>query len=236
MHLDDNLNWDEHTTHVRGKISKTNYGLARAKRCLPSHIKKMVYDSLFKCHLEYCLPIWGECSSSRSRGFLSMQKTAIRNIASAKYNSHTDPLFRKYKVLKFKDLYSNSVGTFMFNLSMGLHPPQICDLVTKSENFDRNLNYRLNKLPFVYLQKLVPHSLAKSWNSLNIAHKNWLKEKPVVKKKLINAPPQLVPQGKNDSLNKYRLKGFKQSLLDTLVYNYSERVTCKNSYCRDCSS
>ena len=153
----------------------------------------MVYDSFFKCHLEYCLPIWGECSSCR--GFLSMQKTAIRNIASAKYNSHTNPLCRKYKVLKFKDLYTNSVGTFMFNLVMGLHPPQICNMVSKCENFDRNLNFKLNKLPFVYLQKLVPHSLTKSWNSLNIAHKNWLKEKPEVKKKPINAPPPTCPPG-----------------------------------------
>ena len=235
VHLDDNLNWNEQAAHARGKLSKTNYGLARAKRCLPSHIKKMVYNSLFKCHLEYCLPIWGDCSSSFCRGFLSMQKTAVRNIASAKFNSHTDPLFRKFKILKFKDLYSCSVGTFMFNLTMGLHPPQICDMVSKSDNFDRNLNYKLDKLPYVYLQKLVPHSLAKVWNSLNIAHRNWLKEKPIVRKKLINAPPSLVPQGFNFSLNNFRLKGFKKSTLDSLVYRYSEKVNCNNSYCRDCA-
>ena len=38
VHLDDNLNWNEHTSHVRGKLSKTNYGLARAKKNPPSHI------------------------------------------------------------------------------------------------------------------------------------------------------------------------------------------------------
>ena len=123
----------------------------------------------------------------------------------------------------------------MFNLSMGLHPPQICDMVSKSDNFDRNLNYKLDKLPYVYLQKLVPHSLAKVWNSLNIAHRNWLKEKPIVRKKLINAPPSLVPQGFNFSLNNFRLKGFKKSTLDSLVYRYSEKVNCNNSYCRDCA-
>ena len=77
----------------------------------------------------------------------------------------------------------------MFNLTMGLHPPQICELVSKSEDFYRNLKYRLDKLPYVYLQKLVPHSLAKLWNSINIAHRNWLKEKPIERKKLITAPP-----------------------------------------------
>ena len=72
--LDDNLNWNEQTAHVRGKLAKTNYGLARAKMNLPSHIKLMVFNALFKCHLEYCLPIWGNCSAVCSRGFLSMQK------------------------------------------------------------------------------------------------------------------------------------------------------------------
>ena len=77
VHLDDSLNWNEHANHVRSKLAKTNYGLARAKRCLPPHIKKLVYNSLFRCHLEYCLPIWGDCSSSFSRGFLSMQKQLL---------------------------------------------------------------------------------------------------------------------------------------------------------------
>ena len=114
----------------------------------------------------------------------------------------------------------------MFNLIMALHPPQICNMISKCENFDRNLNLKLQKLPFVYLQKLVPHSLTKTWNALNIAHKNWLKEKPEVKKKKpINAPPQFVPQGKNNVLNKFRLKGFEKSLTDTLVYKFSENVT-----------
>ena len=109
-------------------------------------------------------------------------------------------------------------------------------MISKCENFDRNLNFKLYKLPFVYFKKLVPHSLTKTWNALNIAHKNWLKEKPKVKKKTFNAPPQLVPLGKNNKLNKYRLNGFKKSLIDTLVYKYNEKVTCNNNYCRDCSN
>ena len=39
VHLDDNLNWNEQAAHVRSKLSKTNYELARAKRCLSSNIK-----------------------------------------------------------------------------------------------------------------------------------------------------------------------------------------------------
>ena len=55
--LDDSLNWNGHAMYVRAKVSRTNFALAMAKRLLPEHIKGMVYNSLFKCHLEYCFPI-----------------------------------------------------------------------------------------------------------------------------------------------------------------------------------
>ena len=108
----------------------------------------------------------------------------------------TDPLFRKYKILKFRDLNSNAAGTFMFNLAMGLHPPQICDLFTKNENFDRNLNFKLNKLPFVYLEKLVPHSLAKSLNSLNIAQKTGSRKNLQSKRSQLMPPFNMSPRVK----------------------------------------
>ena len=121
--MDDSLNWNEHAMYVRAKVSRTNFALAMAKRLLPEHIKGMVYNSLFRCHLEYCLPIWGNCAATHKRGFLNMQKRAVRNISLSKYNSHTEPLFKKFRILKFEDLYKVNCATFMFNLSMGTHPP-----------------------------------------------------------------------------------------------------------------
>ena len=36
---DDQLNWNEHTQVVSKKLARGNYGLARAKKILPTHIK-----------------------------------------------------------------------------------------------------------------------------------------------------------------------------------------------------
>ena len=72
--LDDQLNWSEHSNYVSGKVAKANYGLARAKKILPTDLKLMVYNSLIKCHLDYCLSIWGDCCSSNKRGLLKLQK------------------------------------------------------------------------------------------------------------------------------------------------------------------
>ena len=162
-----------------------------------------------------------------------MQKKAARNISLGKYNSHTDPLFRKYKILKFEDLYQINCGVFMFNLSMGTHPSTISELVTKSANFDRNLEYIVTNLRYAYLKKQAPHSLVLVWNSLNIALRNWLKENHKQRAKNITANP--ISRGLNYKLNEFRLKGFKSTLQDTLVLRYSSNVNCSNSYCNDCN-
>ena len=80
----------------------------------------------------------------------------------------------------------------------------------------------------------MPHSLIKIWNSTNIAHKNYLKEKPARISKLINAPTEKIPGGLNRSLNNFKLNLFEKSLKDSFIYSYKERVKCNNEYCLDC--
>ena len=65
--LDDNINWNEQFKLVKNNIAKVSYNLARAKRCIPEHIKLLIYNSLIRCHLEYWLPIWGDLSSANKK-------------------------------------------------------------------------------------------------------------------------------------------------------------------------
>ena len=232
--IDDFINWEMQTKHVRNKLAKTNHALARLKRLLPEMVKLNVYNSLFKSHLEFCLPIWGDCCNAGQRGFLKLQKQAVRNISLAKYNSHTDPLFKKYSVLKFEDLHKFNLSTFVFNVGLGRHPDTINNIFSKSSNFDRNLNYYLENLKYTYLKKQVPHTLVKNWNSLHLADRNWLREKPTPQNKNLSAAPAKVMPGNNYNLNKFRLNNFKKSLKQQIVYNYKSDVKCRNKFCRDC--
>ena len=164
-----------------------------------------------------------------------MQKRAARNISLSKYNSHTEPLFKRFRILKFEDLYKVNCATFMFNLAMGTHPPTICELVRKSANFNRNLEFFVEKLPYSYLQKQAPHTMVLNWNNLNIAHRNWLKEDNRPVNKNINARPTGVQSGQNIKLNNFRLNGFKNELIQSCIDHYSEAITCQNTFCNDCS-
>ena len=53
-------------------------------------------------HLLYCILTWG-FNSSR---LIKMQKKVIRIICGAKYNAHTDPLFKSLFLLKIEDIFT----------------------------------------------------------------------------------------------------------------------------------
>ncbi len=65
---------------------------------------KTLYYSLIHSHLSYGILAWGNSTQTALRQTTLLQKRAIRLINNAKYNSHTDPLFRGARVMKLTDL------------------------------------------------------------------------------------------------------------------------------------
>ena len=57
--LDDKLEWDHQIRHVKNKLASCSYALRSLKSLLPTSIKLMMYNSLFRSHLDYGLQIWG---------------------------------------------------------------------------------------------------------------------------------------------------------------------------------
>ena len=74
---------------------------------------RTLYFSMFQCHLIYTLLAWGTANKGTLDPIIKKQKNAIRLISNAKYNSHTEPLFKKAEILRFEDLYKASQSEFM---------------------------------------------------------------------------------------------------------------------------
>ena len=60
----------------------------------------------------YCLPIFGATYEVHLKPLFMLQKKAIRIINGASYLQHTDPLFYSSKILKIRDQYKLSIGTY----------------------------------------------------------------------------------------------------------------------------
>ncbi len=57
---------------------------------------------------------WGNAPKSTINRLALMQKKAIRYIANASYNSHTEPLLKKLNILNIWDLHEYEVTLFMY--------------------------------------------------------------------------------------------------------------------------
>ena len=81
-----------------------------------------MYNSLIASYLNYGLLLWGSAAKTHLNKFVVLQKKAMRIIAHAPYNAHTNDLFLRFRLLKLDDIYKTQVGTYMFKQLHSLSP------------------------------------------------------------------------------------------------------------------
>ena len=77
---------------------------------------------------------------------LNYRKKAIRIIHMARYSSHTDPLFKKIRSLKFKDLFELNILKFYYKLMNNNLPDYFLHLnkVTGAQTHSYNTRFKNN--------------------------------------------------------------------------------------------
>jgi hypothetical protein len=116
--LDSSLTWKPHLNFISQKIAKTNGIMTRLKKILPPNILKIMYDSLIQPYLQYGILVWGSSSDK----LFKLQKRSIRILINAKYNAHTDPIFKAFKLLKIYDILKLQEIKFIFKLENKILP------------------------------------------------------------------------------------------------------------------
>jgi len=112
--FDPNLNFNYHIQILTSKLAKTLYIMRNSKNFITKRSLRLIYFSLFHSHLIYCLPIWSCTSQNNLNKVFQLQKSAIRILDNAKYNSHTEPLFKKHSILPLEKLISFFNLQFIF--------------------------------------------------------------------------------------------------------------------------
>ncbi len=74
--------------------------LNKLKLVLPLSAKLHIYNSLILSHLNFCILAWGyKCDRT-----VKLQKKISRILSLSKYNAHTEPIFKRLKLLKVSDI------------------------------------------------------------------------------------------------------------------------------------
>ena len=136
--LDECLTWKPHIDKLAIKlhVSRNAGILNELKNLLPSSIMKTLYFSLSHSYLNYGILIWGyKCNR-----LVKLQKRLIRIVMLAKYNAHTDPLFKQAAILKISDMLRSNALKFHYKYQR-----------RKLPNFFYNFNLTTQDYPFLWL-------------------------------------------------------------------------------------
>jgi hypothetical protein len=113
INFDENLNFKFHLKTIVSKISQALFAIKQAKNHLTAPAMLTLYYALIHCHLIYGINIWGCAAQSVLKTEAIKQKQAIRIISNAKYNSHTEPIFKMLEILPLSNLIEFQKIDFM---------------------------------------------------------------------------------------------------------------------------
>ena len=89
---------------------------------LSIHSLRTLYNSMILPYLYYCNLAWAGTYKSNLQRIVTLQKRALRIVSNSTYIAHTGPIFKELKLLKFHDIHSFQLGTFMFSFENSTLP------------------------------------------------------------------------------------------------------------------
>ena len=161
LNIDENLSWEAHINKLKTKLAFSNHLISKVKNIFPRDTLITLYNCLFKPHIEYGIIAWGGAPKNKLRGVITAQRKCMRNIYGKSISSHSEPIFRDTKILKFNDLYEYNCLKYIFNfVNNGVNHDTF-----KMANSIRTKNIVVEKCKFTYLTKLPSYMLPHLWNS-----------------------------------------------------------------------
>ena len=204
--VDKNLTWDSHIFKIQMKIAKVCGIMNRLKHFIPIDTLLTLYSSLIQPHLLYGILLWGQ----KSNKLFKLQKKILRIITNSRYNSHTDPLFKKCEVLKVKDILHQQEWKFYHKLQNGKLPHYFLQYT-----FVRHLDQHSHATRHSHLLVIpqLRYELSKCSIKYRLPH-------------LINQAPQNIIR----KINTHSLNGFSLYLKKEFICDYTTACTLPQCY------
>ena len=148
--IDSHLSWKPQVDFVVNKIRRNIGILSKLRHFVDLSILLKLYYALIYPFLIYGIIIWGNTYETALKPILILQKKALRTITFSEYDSPSSPLFKSLQVIKFHDLVTFHIATFMYKFHNQLLPTAFHSFFTKVTNI-HNYNTRLAAKQSYYL-------------------------------------------------------------------------------------
>lgn len=168
--VDEKLNWKIHIEKVAKKLSKCCATLFYASQKLHTDALVILYNSVFKPQFEYCCETWGNTYHTNVVPIITAQKRAIRTLLMEKRHTHTSPLFKKLRQLKFTDMIKFKTLVLMHTALSVKLPDSLQELFRKTTIKSHNTRSKSDFVQPMARSTRRCHSVSvvgpKLWNSL----------------------------------------------------------------------
>lgn len=217
--LDETLNWKYNIKKIGNKISKSLYMINQIKNFIPQESLKTLYFAMIQPHICYQILAWANSTSAEKGKIFKLQKRAMRTINKTTYNAHTDPLFKKSKIMKLDDQLKYESILFMYDYMTHKLPPSFNNMFTTNQERNPHVHTRQSNMLHIprcdttFSRNLPPYALPMTWNHYLQAH-----------------PTYNIHVDATVSRSK-----FKYDLKNEIFNKYSTNVDCDNPRCRDCN-
>ena len=112
--IDHKLNWIEHRSYVKSKMSQGIGIMYKASQFLTKKALLMLYHAYIYSYMTYCIEVWDCASQTQLNCLLLLQKKIIRIMSFSHYLAHTNPLFFSMEVLPLIKMFLYKVGLIMY--------------------------------------------------------------------------------------------------------------------------
>ena len=152
--IDNKLTWTYHTDNLIRKLSANKILLSKAKYLMNPEAKRLIYFAHIHSHLTYANTVWSINISKKQKTLIEkIQKYCLRSIAKKKHNSHTDPLFKLLKIMKFDDITRLEQSKLAYKIKNKLMPTPILELFDTLGKKSHRYNTRERHLPNIKKHK-----------------------------------------------------------------------------------
>ena len=103
VHIDDQLNWNNHIQAVRKKATNSIRNLHRINQLIPLKHRVLLYNSLVAPHYNYADTVWSGCGITNEKKLQTTQNFAARSILGRKKRSSATEALKDLKFLPLKD-------------------------------------------------------------------------------------------------------------------------------------
>ena len=132
LHIDKNLTWQTHLSHLLEKLQTNRRMLSLGKHLLNQHCLKNIYHSHLHTHISYGLSVWGSMiTQQKVNELFNIQKQCAWIITGQQKTVDISHLFSKLQILKIKDLIHIAMCRLGHNISHKHYPSPILNLFVK---------------------------------------------------------------------------------------------------------